>query len=321
MKDLLSRFNEALAALSYPVQPKGLYEPIAYTLDLGGKRIRPLLTLLTYRLYRDDIETVMPAALGLETYHNFTLLHDDLMDNADVRRGQPSVHRKWDANTAILSGDTMLILAFQQVANCRCARRDELTALFARTALEVCEGQQYDMNFERQHHVSAADYIEMIRLKTAVLVACAAKMGALAADAPAADAELLYAFAEKIGLAFQLQDDYLDVYGDPAVFGKAVGGDILEGKKTYLLLSALDRAEADTKAFLLRTLDDESLSAAEKIETVTAVYDALDVPTICRQAIDAYFDEAHALYERLSLPEEKKRPLRDFARMLLNRRS
>ena len=239
---LLENINAALAAITYPNRPEGLYEPVKYVLALGGKRIRPVLTLLAYNLWRDDMERAMPAALGLETYHNYTLLHDDLMDRADIRRGHPTVHRVWDENTAILSGDTMLVLAYrlmQQTGNAA------VLELFTRTALEIGEGQQYDMNFERRTNVTVDEYIEMIRLKTSVLLACAAKTGALLAGASDADADVLYRYAELIGLAFQLQDDFLDVYGDPAVFGKKIGGDILCGKKTFLL------GQSFTKLFFL----------------------------------------------------------------------
>ena len=239
---MLDTINKALAAVDYPTQPVGLYEPISYVLDMGGKRLRPTLLLMAYSLYKNDFETAMPAAIGIETYHNHTLLHDDLMDNADMRRGRATVHKKWNDNTAILSGDTMLIMAFRHFMNCQNERTPEVLELFARTAQEICEGQQYDVNFETRTDVTEAEYIEMIRLKTSVLLACAAKAGALLAGAPNEDAEMLYRFAEKVGLAFQLQDDYLDVYGDPAVFGKKIGGDILCGKKTFLLINALERA-------------------------------------------------------------------------------
>lgn len=227
--------EHALEGVPYPAQPEGLYEPISYVLSMGGKRLRPTLLLTAYSLYKDNAAEAMPAAIGLETYHNHTLLHDDLMDNADMRRGMPTVHKKWNDNTAVLSGDTMLIMAFQHIMQCPCNQQAEVLDLFARTAREICEGQQYDVNFETRTDVTEAEYIEMIRLKTSVLLACATKMGAMIADAPAADCKVLYRFAERIGLAFQLQDDYLDVYGDPAVFGKKIGGDILCGKKLSCL--------------------------------------------------------------------------------------
>ena len=316
---LLEKINAALRDIPYPARPEGLYEPIEYVLSMGGKRLRPTLVLLSYSLYRDDFEQAIPAAIGLETYHNHTLLHDDLMDHADMRRGQPTVHRKWNENTAVLSGDTMLIMAFQLVMQCRTPRQADILQLFARTAREICEGQQYDVNFERRTDVTEAEYIEMIRLKTSVLLACAAKTGALAAGAPDADAEVLYRFAERIGLAFQLQDDYLDVYGDPAVFGKKIGGDILCGKKTFLLINAYQRADAATRAVLLDLLADRQLPAAEKVQAVTDIYNRLGIPQLTLEAINRYYDEAHRLIASLSLPEEQWQPLWLYAQSLLGR--
>lgn len=316
---LLEKINAALRDIPYPARPEGLYEPIEYVLSMGGKRLRPTLVLLSYSLYRDDFEQAIPAAIGLETYHNHTLLHDDLMDHADMRRGHPTVHRKWNENTAVLSGDTMLIMAFQLVMQCRTPRQADILQLFARTAREICEGQQYDVNFERRTDVTEAEYIEMIRLKTSVLLACAAKTGALAAGAPEADAEVLYRFAERIGLAFQLQDDYLDVYGDPAVFGKKIGGDILCGKKTFLLINAYQRADAATRAVLLDLLADRQLPAAEKVQAVTDIYNRLGIPQLTLEAINRYYDEAHRLIATLTLPEAQWQPLWLYAQSLLGR--
>ena len=316
---LLEKINAALRDIPYPARPEGLYEPIEYVLSMGGKRLRPTLVLLAYSLYRDDFEQAIPAAIGLETYHNHTLLHDDLMDHADMRRGQPTVHRKWNENTAVLSGDTMLIMAFQLVMQCRTPRQADILQLFARTAREICEGQQYDVNFESRTDVTEAEYIEMIRLKTSVLLACAAKTGALAAGAPDADAEVLYRFAERIGLAFQLQDDYLDVYGDPAVFGKKIGGDILCGKKTFLLINAYQRADAATRAVLLDLLADRQLPAAEKVQAVTDIYNRLGIPQLTLEAINRYYDEAHRLIATLTLPEAQWQPLWLYAQSLLGR--
>lgn len=316
---LLEKINAALRDIPYPARPEGLYEPIEYVLSMGGKRLRPTLVLLAYSLYRDDFEQAIPAAIGLETYHNHTLLHDDLMDHADMRRGHPTVHRKWNENTAVLSGDTMLIMAFQLVMQCRTPRQADILQLFARTAREICEGQQYDVNFESRTDVTEAEYIEMIRLKTSVLLACTAKTGALAAGAPDADAEVLYRFAERIGLAFQLQDDYLDVYGDPAVFGKKIGGDILCGKKTFLLINAYQRADAATRAVLLDLLADRQLPAAEKVQAVTDIYNRLGIPQLTLEAINRYYDEAHRLIASLSLPEEQWQPLWLYAQSLLGR--
>lgn len=318
---LLEKIEAALQTVSYPARPEGLYEPIQYVLSAGGKRIRPLLTLLCYGLYRDDVERALPVAIGLETYHNHTLLHDDLMDNADMRRGRPTVHKQWDENTAILSGDAMLIMAFRHLLSCPGKRQAEVLSLAVRTMQEICEGQQYDVNFESRTDVSEAEYIEMIRLKTSVLLACAAKAGALVADAPQADADALYAFAESIGLAFQLQDDYLDVYGDPAVFGKKTGGDILCGKKTFLLINALDRADEALRGRLLSLIADKGMDGAEKIKAVTAIYDELGIPALCRQAIGRFYDEAVRHLGSLAVDEGKKAQLRQFAESLLGRKS
>ena len=315
----LQKIEEALRNVPYPSKPEGLYEPIDYVLSMGGKRLRPTLLLMTCALYSDHPEQAMPAAIGIDTYHNHTLLHDDLMDRADMRRGKPTVHKRWNDNTAVLSGDTMLIMAFRHIMNCPCARQAEVLQLFARSAQEICEGQQYDVNFENRTDVSEAEYLEMIRLKTSVLLACAVKMGALIGQAPDADADALYRFAEKIGLAFQLQDDYLDVYGDPAVFGKKIGGDILCGKKTFLLINALGRADADHKAQLLHLLADAEMPAQEKIAAVTDLYNRLDIPTLTLQAIDRFYDEARRELEKLSLPQDKWMPLWQYACSLLGR--
>lgn len=316
---LTEKIEAALQSVPYPESPAGLYEPIGYVLAAGGKRLRPTLLLMSYALYREDVERAMPAAVAIETYHNHTLLHDDLMDRAEMRRGRVTVHRKWDDNTAVLSGDTMLIMAFQHLMRCECAGTGEALRLFARSAREICEGQQYDVNFERRTDVTEEEYIEMIRLKTSVLLACAAKTGALLAGAPAADADVLYRFAEKVGLAFQLQDDYLDVYGDPAVFGKKIGGDILCGKKTFLLINAYNRADSATKERLLALLGDGEMPADGKIRAVTDIYNALGIAQLTRAAVGRFYNEARAELERLPLPESKWRPLWRYAESLLGR--
>lgn len=319
METILNKIETALAAIPYPQQPEGLYEPIRYVLSMGGKRLRPTLTLMAYALYKEDTERALPTAIGLETYHNHTLLHDDLMDKADMRRGKPTVHKKWDENTAILSGDTMLIMAFQHILRTDCHRLPEVLNLAARTMQEICEGQQYDMNFESRSDVREEEYIEMIRLKTSVLLACALKAGALIADAPKEDCELLYQFGEKIGLAFQLQDDYLDCYGDPAVFGKQIGGDICCAKKTFMLINAFNRANDAQKAELNRLLNEVD-EREEKVAGVLALYDELEIPALCRERMETLYAEARRIFDSLPIDAERKQPLWNYAEKLLNRK-
>lgn len=299
--------------------PAGLYDPIRYVLSMGGKRIRPVLMLMAYNLYREDLERIVPLALGLETYHNYTLLHDDLMDHADLRRGKPTVHKKWNENTAILSGDSMLVWAYSLMQQAPAEYLSAVLDLFTRTALEIGEGQQYDIDFEERQDVTEAEYIEMIRLKTSVLLACALKIGALVGGAEARDAELLYQFGEKIGLAFQLQDDYLDVYGQSEKFGKKIGGDILCNKKTYLLIKAFELSNEEQRRILKSWLDCKSYVAEEKINSVRAIYNEVGVPACCNEKIQAYFEEGLELLEEVALSETKKENLKRFVLSLLNR--
>jgi geranylgeranyl diphosphate synthase type II len=318
-EELLKKVNEALDGLAYDRQPYSLYEPIKYVLAIGGKRVRPVLMLLAYNLYKDDPERIMTQAVGLETYHNFTLLHDDLMDNADVRRGCPTVHKKWDANTAILSGDSMLVLAYQRVAQCDAKFLPQALSLFTETALEIGEGQQFDMDFETRNDVTEDEYIEMIRLKTSVLLACALKMGALLAGASSQDADLLYQFGEKIGLAFQLQDDLLDVYGNPKVFGKAIGGDITSNKKTYMLINAVNRANETQRAELMRWIEAKNFDRAEKVAAVTRLYDEIGIRQLCEEKINFYFEQGKQLLEKVSVPAERKEELRKYTNAMMHR--
>lgn len=320
-KEILEKVNQSLAHLSFDRQPQGLYDPIRYVLSLGGKRIRPVLMLMAYNLYREDIEKCLPAALGLETYHNYTLLHDDLMDRADVRRGKPCVHKKWNDNTAILSGDSMLVLAYQMMQGCPCEVLSDVLAVFTETALQIGEGQQMDMEFEERLDVREEEYIEMIRLKTSVLLACAVALGAMQAGAKDKDVETLYTFGEKIGLAFQLQDDLLDVYGDYKTFGKKIGGDILCNKKTYMLINALNLANKEQKEELLRWISAKEYDAEEKIKSVTRIYDEIGVKHLCENKINEYFHEARVALESLSLPLTHKQPIWEFALSLLDRKS
>ena len=317
--ELLTIVNSAVDAMPLDRQPSRLYEPVRYVLSLGGKRIRPVLMLMAYELYCDDAESILPTALGLETYHNYTLLHDDVMDRADVRRGKPTVHRVWDDNTAILSGDAMLVLAFQMMQQARADVRSQVLSIFTETALQIGEGQQYDMDFETRLDVSEDEYIEMIRLKTSVLLACALQLGAIQGGAPAADAQRLYDFGVNMGLAFQLQDDLLDVYGDFATFGKRIGGDILEGKKTFMLINALRRANETQRRELETWLQTKDGDPEQKIAAVTRLYDAIGIRHLAEEKIAAYFDAALRDLDAVALPAERKQPLRDLALSLLGR--
>lgn len=316
---MLTLIQNYIDSLPYNRKPESLYEPVKYVLSLGGKRIRPMLMLMSYALYRDDVERILPQAIGLETYHNYTLLHDDLMDNADVRRGMPTVHRKWDANTAILSGDSMLVLAYQRMQECPVEKLPAVLDVFTTTALEIGEGQQYDMEFETRDDVREDEYIEMIRLKTSVLLACAMKIGALMADAPQEDIDNLYRFGEQMGLAFQLQDDYLDVYGDPKVFGKAIGGDIVSNKKTYMLINAINRAQGEDLETLMRWIDAKEFDRSEKVKAVTAVYDRLGIGDLAKAKMEEYYAEALAALDRVAVEESRKSLLRDYAAKMMKR--
>lgn len=317
--ELLEQVNAAIAAIKYPVAPEGLYEPIEYAISIGGKRIRPVMLLLAAQALGTDTRKAMPAAIGLETYHNYTLLHDDLMDRADMRRGMPTVHRKWDSNTAILSGDSMLVLACKQILSTEMPNVHEVMNLFVKTALEIGEGQQYDMNFETRTDVTQDEYIEMIRLKTSVLIACAAKMGAILSDASAEVANRLYKFGEQVGLAFQLQDDLLDVYGNPEVFGKRIGGDILCNKKTFLAINAFQLANDHQRAELNRWISLADFDEQEKISAVTDIYNQLDIKAITSDKINHYFTEAQCTLDAVDMATEGKQLLRDFANSLLGR--
>lgn len=317
--EILSSINDYLANMPYSRKPDSLYEPIKYVLSMGGKRIRPTLMMLAYNLYRDDPKSILPTACALETYHNYTLLHDDLMDNADMRRGHATVHRKWDANTAILSGDTMLVLAYQRLAQCSDEKLRPLLDLFTETALEIGEGQQYDMDFETRNNVTEQEYIEMIRLKTSVLLACALKIGAILADAPQPDADALYSFGERVGLAFQLQDDWLDVYGDPEVFGKNTGGDIVSNKKTYMLIQAFNHADDTTRGELLSWVNAKDFNRQEKIDAVTAIYNKLGIDKMALERINFYFDEALKFLDKVSVPQARKSELKSYTYKLMKR--
>jgi geranylgeranyl diphosphate synthase type II len=316
---LLDKVNAHIENLDYAREPMNLYRPVQYILSLGGKRIRPAMMLMAYNMYRGDVEQILNPALALEIYHNFTLLHDDLMDNADVRRGKPTVHKCWDANTAILSGDVMLSLADMYMSRVDDKYFREVMATFHKTSIEIAEGQQYDMDFEARTDVAEAEYIEMIRLKTSVLLACALKIGAILGGASTEDAEHLYHLGEFIGLAFQLRDDYLDVYGDPEVFGKKIGGDILCNKKTYLYINALRLADKEQRAVLDYWATATDVNPDEKIAAVTAVYTELGLPEMSRAIEEYYYGLAKAELDALSVSVEQKEVLRQFMAMLMER--
>lgn len=320
-KEILKKVNEFIDQLPYERKPQSLYDPIKYVLSIGGKRVRPVLMLLTYNMYKEDPERILMPACALETYHNYTLLHDDLMDNADVRRGVPTVHRKWDANTAILSGDSMLVLAYHRMLQCDADKQPEVMSLFTETALEIGEGQQYDMEFENRDDVTEEEYIEMIRLKTSVLLACAMKIGGILAGASAEDADNLYKFGEQVGLAFQLQDDLLDVYGDPKVFGKAVGGDITCNKKTYMLINAFQRANSEQRAELERWVSAKDFDRQEKVAAVTEIYNQIGIRQICEEKINYYFEESKKYLAKINVADERKQILLQYTAEMMKRES
>jgi len=312
-------FENYLRSLDYSRRPDELYAPIRYVLSLGGKRIRPTFLIMAYNMFADDIESVFSTAAGMEIFHNFTLLHDDLMDKADMRRGRATVHKKWNENTAILSGDGMLVLAYRYLVQTRQKDLKRILDIANETFTGIMEGQQYDMEFETRDDVTEAEYIEMIRLKTSVLLAACVQMGAMLGGSSENDSRLLYEFGEKIGLAFQLQDDLLDVYGDPAVFGKKIGGDILCNKKTYLYINAYRLADGMQKSELDRWAVYDGNDPDSKIAGVRAIYDAVGVKALSEKLINSYFDEAMTKLDQVNLPADRKSLLREYAGSLLNR--
>lgn len=309
----------AINEIKYPATPAALYEPIAYTMAIGGKRLRPVLALMACDAFCGDYSRTLKQAVGIELYHNFTLLHDDVMDKADMRRGKPTVHVKWNDNVAILSGDAMLTMASQYVAEADSAHLKDVMTLFNTTAMEVYDGQQYDMDFESRMDVSEQEYIEMIRLKTSVLLGCACKMGAIMADASEADANAIYQYGMNLGVAFQLQDDILDVYGDPATFGKSIGGDIMNNKKTFMLINAANRATGADHEELRKWINAEQPKRTEKVAAVTAIYDRLGIRAIAETAMNEYNDRAITIIDSIDMSKEAKQAFRDFANMLMHR--
>jgi geranylgeranyl diphosphate synthase type II len=301
-------------------EPKNLYEPIHYILGLGGKRMRPVLTLMSAEVFDVDYKKALPAALAVEVFHNFSLIHDDIMDDAPLRRGNVTVHEKWDINTGILSGDAMLILAYQYFEKYEPAIFRDLAKLFSKTALEVCEGQQWDVDFETRTDVSIPEYLKMIQYKTAVLVAAAMKMGAIIAETSEDNANLIYDFGLNLGLAFQLQDDYLDAFGNPETFGKQVGGDIIENKKTYLYLKALEFASNDQAKKLVDLFSIHPQDSSDKIEAVKEIFVASGAAQETKNAIQDFTFKAFDTLQKISIDNDKKEMLRTFGENLMGRK-
>lgn len=311
--------SSSLEQLDLNKEPYGLYEPISYVLSLGGKRIRPALTLMACNLFTENLSHAIKPALGIEVFHNFTLLHDDIMDRADIRRGSPTVHKKWNDNTAILSGDVMQISSYQLIAETPVKHLKPVLDIFSSTAIEICEGQQYDVEFENRDKVEGEDYLEMIRLKTAVLLGCALKTGAIIGGAGEQDVQNLYEFGINIGLAFQLKDDLLDVYGNEATFGKKIGGDILCNKKTYLLIHAIKLAKDQIKDELNYWLTINNQEDNQKIQAVTSIYNKLGVKRICEEKMYFFYESAIANLEKVSVSDTNKQELRNLAEKLMLR--
>ncbi|MDD2380442.1 MAG: polyprenyl synthetase family protein [Mariniphaga sp.] len=301
-------------------KPAELYAPVNYTLEVGGKRLRPALLLMAYNLFSDDVEKALPAALAVEVFHNFTLLHDDIMDKAEVRRNMPAAHIKFSENNAILSGDAMAFISYQYLMECRSGNMPEMLSLFTETALEVCEGQQYDMDFENRSEVSENEYLKMIRLKTAVLLGCSLKAGALLAEISDETANQLYQFGMNLGMAFQLQDDWLDTFGNQKNFGKKIGGDILANKKTYLLVKALENATGDVKKRLVSWLHGTDFNADKKINAVTEIYQQLGIADLTEKKIEYFIRTAEKIFDSIPVNELRKEPLNLLTKKMLGRK-
>lgn len=311
--------NSFISRLEFEREPRELYAPIRYTLEQSGKRVRPVLLLMAYNIYKDKIEDALYPATAIETYHNYTLIHDDVMDRASIRRGKPTVCAKWGDTAAILSGDTMLVLAYEFLSHVPAEKLPRVLSLFTETAKEIGDGQQYDLDFENRDNVTEEEYMEMIRLKTSVLLASALKMGGILADAPESDLQNLYSYGEKMGLAFQLQDDLLDVYADEALFGKKIGGDICCNKKTFLLIKAMNLASHEQLSQMKEWMEKSEFDAQEKIAFFTGIYNELGVKEACEKRIAELFEECDSYIEALSVPAERKTSLKAFADSLLNR--
>jgi len=320
IKEYIVSINSVIEQEHFGNNPRELYEPIRYIMSLGGKRMRPLLSLLSYQLYKDSPKEVIPASVAVEIFHNFTLMHDDIMDKAPLRRGQQTVHKKWNDPVAILSGDVMLVKAYQQIiAHCPKDKLTEVLEKFNKCAIEVCEGQQIDMNFEEQEEVHETDYIEMIRLKTAVLLGFSLEFGGILAMDNEADHALLYQMGVNAGIGFQLMDDLLDVYADQAKFGKQVGGDIIANKKTYLLIKAKELASGENSIKLSHWLNAKGFDKDEKVSAVKAIYDDLNIKKLTENKMNQYFEKAFQNLEDIDAPSAKKLVIKDFFNYLINR--
>lgn len=318
-QELSKQVEAEINAFDFSGNPNELYDPISYTMTLGGKRIRPTLCLLAAQLFGGDLKKAMNLAMAVEVFHNFTLVHDDIMDEAPIRRGKPAVHAKWNRDVAILSGDVMFVQAYQLLAKGNPEKLSQMLAVFNQTAIEVCEGQQFDMNFETLDDVTAENYIEMIRLKTGVLLACSLQLGAFESGASVKDAKLIYEFGEKIGIAFQIQDDFLDCYAKQEDFGKRVGGDIISNKKTFLMLTALEKADKKQSG-QIENLMTSSTPDEERVAGVLEVYNELNIPALTKSAKQNYFDESLAALNQIEATADLKQPLLELAEMLMMRK-
>ncbi len=316
-----NQFITYLKQSSVSKDPKNLYDPVTYILNLGGKRLRPVLTLIAAELFGADSKQALPAAMAVEVFHNFSLIHDDIMDDAPLRRGQPTVHEKWDVNTGILSGDVMLINSYEYFEEYHATVLKKLFKVFNKTAIEVCEGQQYDVDFETRNDVTIAEYLKMIEYKTSVLIGAALKMGAIVAGASKANQDLSYEFGRNLGIAFQLQDDYLDAFGDPKSFGKQVGGDIIENKKTFLYLKALELGSEEDKKALLKFFDDEPHGTEQKVASVKEIFKRSGADLATKRAIEHYTELAFVALEKIDATEKGKSLLRQLGQNLMQRES
>lgn len=320
IEEIDSMVEKSIFSLELKGEPQELYNPIEYLISIGGKRVRPKLAIVAYNLFSDQIErSIISPAIALEIFHGFTLIHDDIMDNAVVRRNQPTVHKKWNNNIAILSGDVMCIKSYQYMAKAPVDKLKNVLDLFSSTAAKVCEGQQYDMNFEAAPFITMEDYLNMIGLKTAVLIAASAKLGGILAGAPAGVADALYNYGYQLGLAFQIKDDYFDSFGDSALFGKKIGGDIISGKKTWLMVEALKRAQNDNKTELNNLLKNTTIEPEKKIAAVLAVYQDLGIKEAAQEAMEHHHKQAINSIKECGLNTEQKERLSEFAQILINR--